>query len=139
MYDRGTVTAIDKNIVTITCGNPEQCNACAASKLFCKIKTKEFQALNTNNIDLKTGDDVEIYLSPAKSIIASFSVLMFPLIMFIIGYYLTAKLTNTISDGVKVLGGIVGLGAGFISAFLYQYITRKQKSPVITKKFDAEI
>ncbi len=135
MYERGTVTAVENNIISVTCGKPEHCKSCAAASLFCNVKTKEFKALNSNNLDIKTGDDVEIYVSPSKTIGYSFSILIFPLIMFFIGYYLIAKLTNTLSDGVKIIGGFAGLAAGFAIAFLYNSFTKKQKYPVITKKF----
>ena len=138
MYERGTVTTIDKDIITVICGKPEYCKSCAASKLFCNVQTKEFKALNTNSFDIKTGDDVEIYLTPAKTIGYSFSILIFPLIMFIAGYYLAEKAVNTLSEGIKILGGFAGLIAGFALAFLYNSITKEQKYPVITRKFDTD-
>ena len=138
MYERGTVIAVDKNIITVTCGKSEHCKTCPASKMFCNIKKKEFKALNTNDLDIKTGDRVEIYISPAKTIVYSFSILIFPLIMFIVGFYLTASLVNTLSDGIKILGGFVGLASGFAIACLYNYLTAKQKYPVIMTKLDAE-
>ena len=138
MFERGTVTEVNENIITVTCGNPDNCKSCAAAKLFCNIKSKEFKALNTNNLDLRTGDEVEIYLSPAKTIGYSFSILIFPLIMFIIGFYLIENLANTLSDGIKILGGFAGIAVGFIAAFLYNSFTAKQKYPDITKKLDTE-
>jgi len=138
MYDRGTVTAVDKNIITIICGNTDHCKTCPASKFFCKAseKGKEFKALNADNLDIREGDNVEIFISPSKTIGYSFSILIFPLIMFIIAFFITAKLTNTLSDGIKILGGFAGLVLGFAMAFLYSAFTRKQQYPVITKKID---
>jgi sigma-E factor negative regulatory protein RseC len=138
MYERGTITTIDKNIIGVICGNPEQCKACPAAKLFCNIKTKEYKALNADDLDLAVGDVVEVYISPAKTIGYSFSVLIFPLIMFIAGYYLTAGVTKTLSEGIKIIGGAVGLASGFLAAYLYNSSTKKQQYPVITKKYDAE-
>ena len=138
MYERGTITAVDNNIISITCGNIEHCKTCAAGKLFCDVKAKEFKALNTDNLDLKTGDTVEIYMPPAKTIGYSFSILIFPLLVFLAGYFLTGKLTNTLSDGIKVLGGTIGLFVGFGIAFLYNFFSRKNQYPVITKKINGE-
>ncbi|MCL2480088.1 MAG: SoxR reducing system RseC family protein [Spirochaetaceae bacterium] len=138
MYDRGTVTAVDKNIITVTCGDTSHCKTCPASRFFCKAseKGREFKALNTDNLDLREGDNVEVFISPSKTIGYSFSILIFPLLMFLAGYYLTANLTNTLSDGIKLLGGFAGLVIGFAIAFLYSSFTRKQQYPLITKKID---
>ena len=138
MYDRGTVTAVDKIVITVACGNADHCKTCAASKFFCKPseKGREFKALNTDNLDLREGDNVEIFISPSKTIGYSFSILIFPLLLFLAGYYITANLTNTSSDGIKILGGFMGLVLGFAMAFLYSAFTRKQQYPVITKKID---
>ena len=138
MYERGTVAAVDNNFVSITCGNADHCKTCAAGKLLCNVKAREFKALNTDNLDLKTGDIVEIYISPGKTIGYSFSILIFPLLVFLAGYFLTGKLTNTLSDGIKVLGGTIGLFVGFGIAFLYNFFTKKNQFPVITKKIDDE-
>ena len=136
MYERGTVAAVDKEFITIVCSKQGDCKTCAAGKLFCKSKVREFKALNTDGLDLRTGDTVEIYLSPGKTIGYSFSVLIFPLLMFLAGFFLTGKLSDTVSEGAKVLGGFVGLAAGFVMAFFHNSLTRKHQYPVITKKID---
>ena len=136
MYERGTVTAVDKDFITIICSKSDNCKTCPAGKLFCKTEAREFKALNTDNIDISVGNSVEIYLPPSKTIGYSFSVLIFPLLMFLAGYFLTAKLTNAVSEGIQVLGGFAGLVAGFATAFLYNSLTKKHQYPVITKNFD---
>jgi len=132
MYERGIVTSVDKNIITIKCGKPEQCKACSSS--FCNIKTKNFKALNHKGLDIAEGDNVEVYISPSKTIGYSFIVLIFPLLMFIAGYYLTGILFNVESDALKAAGGIAGLVTGFILSFLYNFLQKNQNLPVISEK-----
>ncbi len=132
MYERGIVTSVEKNIVTIKCGKPDQCKACSSS--FCNISSKNFLALNRNGLDIREGDTVEVYISPAKTIGFSFMVLIFPLLMFITGYYLTGSIFHTSSDGLKALGGIAGLVCGFGLSFLYNIIKKNQNLPVVTEK-----
>ncbi|MCL2294560.1 MAG: SoxR reducing system RseC family protein [Spirochaetes bacterium] len=135
MYERGTITKVDNNIITVRCST-HQCRGCSASKVFCKKKDKEFQSLNPDNLDLEIGDVVEIYISPGKTIWFSFSVLIFPLILFPIGYYLTGLIANTTSDGIRLIGGLASLVIGFLTAFVYNSYTKDQKYPVILKKLE---
>jgi len=136
MYERGTITAVDKDFITIICSKSDNCKTCPAGKLFCKTEAREFKALNTDNIDIAVGNSVEIYLPPAKTIAYSFSILIFPLLMFLAGYFLTGKLINTLSEGTQVLGGFTGLAVGFAIAFLYNSLTKKHQYPIVTKKID---
>jgi positive regulator of sigma E activity len=136
MYEHGTVINIEDKIITIACGELDQCQNCKASSLFCNIKAKNFQALNINNLELKTGDSVEIFLSPAKSIFFSFSILIFPLITFFIGYFLITRFIDGASDGIKITGGFGGLLSGFLIAFIYNSITKKNNYPAITQKYN---
>jgi sigma-E factor negative regulatory protein RseC len=132
MYERGIVTSIDENIITIKCGKPDQCKACSSS--FCNIKTKNFKALNQDGFELNEGDEVEVYISPSKTILYSFVVLIFPLLMFIAGYYLTGSVLKVESDAVRAFGGIAGLACGFVLSFMYNFLKKNQNLPVVTEK-----
>lgn len=132
MYERGIVTSIDKNIITIKCGKPDQCKTCSSS--FCNIKTKNFKALNQDSLDLSEGDEVEVYISPSKTILYSFIVLILPLLMFIACYYLTGAVLKVQSDAVRAFGGVAGLAGGFLLSFAYNFLRKNHNLPVVTEK-----
>lgn len=132
MYERGIVTSVEGDIVTIKCGKPGQCKACSSS--FCNIKTREFRALNSSFLELKNGDEVEVYISPARTIAYSFMVLIFPLIMFIAGYYLANVFFGISSEGLRALAGLSGMAAGFILSFIFNYTQKNRNLPVVAEK-----
>ena len=132
MYEKGIVEKISGSRVTVSCGKPEKCGSCSSS--FCNVKTKKFDALNRYSIDIREGDCVEIYLSPAKAIISSFMVLIFPLILFIAGYFIFGAVFKTDSDALRAGGGVAGLAAGFIISFVYNMLSRNRNLPVIIEK-----
>ncbi len=132
MYETAKVTEINNNIVTVHCEKSEHCKSCSSS--FCNVKTRHFKTLNSKNLDLEKGDLVEIYISPGKTIFSSFIVLIFPLILFIAGYYFSGKLFNFQSDALRAAGGALGLFAGFILSFIFNMIKKNQSLPVITGK-----
>ena len=63
-----------------------------------------------------------------------FIVLIFPLIMFILGYFLSGAILNFQSDALKAAGGAAGLFLGFILSFIYNMLRKNQSLPVITRK-----
>jgi sigma-E factor negative regulatory protein RseC len=134
MYEQGTVTAVKGEIITIKCGKPEQCKSCSSS--FCNVKTKNFRAFNRESLDLKEGDEVEVYVSPGKTIAYSFIVLIFPLLMFVAGYFISGTVFGVNSDPIKALFGLAGLAAGFILSFLFNSIRKNHNLPVITGKIE---
>ena len=132
MYEAGKVIKINNKTATIKCGKPEQCKSCSSS--FCSVKDRKFKALNKNNLDIMVDDDVEVYFAPGKTILSSFIVLIFPLIMFILGYFLSGAILNFQSDALKAAGGAAGLFLGFILSFIYNMLRKNQSLPVITRK-----
>ena len=87
MYEAGRIIKINNKVATLKCGKPEECKSCSSS--FCNVKDRRFKALNSNNLDIQIDDTVEVYISPGKTIMSSFIVLIFPLLMFIAGYFLS--------------------------------------------------
>ena len=132
MYEPGKIIKINNKTVTIKCGKPEECKSCSSS--FCNVKDRKFKALNSKNLDLKVDDDVEVYIAPGKTILSSFIVLIFPLIMFVLGYYLSGLFFNFQTDALRAAGGAAGLFIGFILSFIYNMLRKNQSLPVITKK-----
>lgn len=82
----------------------------STERAFWNIKKRDFQADNPKNLDLEVGEPVEYFIPEGKTIIASFTVLILPLISFILGYILfsslgiqSEKLITLLSIGVMVL------------------------------------
>jgi sigma-E factor negative regulatory protein RseC len=132
MYEAGKIIKINHNIATVKCDKSEQCKSCSSS--FCNVKERKFKAINSNDIEIGVGDTVEVYISPGKTILSSFVVLIFPLLMFIAGYILSGKFFNFQTDALKAAGGALGLFLGFILSFLFNMLKKNQHLPAITKK-----
>ena len=132
MYETARVIEIHQNIITLQCNKSEHCKSCSSS--FCNIQTRNFKALNNRDFEINEGDTLEVFISPGKTIFSSFVVLIFPLLMFILGYFLSGKLLNFNSDALKAAGGAFGLFIGFILSFLFNMIRKNQNLPVITRK-----
>ncbi len=132
MYEAGRIIKINNKVATLKCGKPEECKSCSSS--FCNVKDRRFKALNSNNLDIQVDDTVEVYISPGKTIMSSFIVLIFPLLMFIAGYFLSGVIFNFQTDALKAAGGAAGLFLGFIISFLFNMLKKNQHLPVITKK-----
>ncbi len=132
MYEAGKVIKINNKVVSVKCEKSEQCKSCSST--FCNVKDRRFKALNSKNIELQIDDTVEVFISPGKTIFSSFVVLIFPLIMFILGYFLSGKIFNFQTDALKAAGGAAGLFIGFILSFLFNMLKKNQNLPVITRK-----
>ena len=132
MYEAGRIIKINNKVATLKCGKPEECKSCSSS--FCNVKDRRFKALNSNNLDIQVDDTVEVYISPGKTIMSSFIVLIFPLLMFIAGYFLSGVIFNVQTDALKAAGGAAGLFLGFIISFLFNMLKKNQHLPVIKKK-----
>ncbi len=132
MYEAGKIIKINNKIVSVKCEKSEQCKSCSST--FCNVKDRRFKALNSSNIELNIDDTVEVYISPGKTILSSFVVLIFPLIMFIAGYFLSGKIFHFQTDALKAAGGAAGLFMGFIASFIFNMFKKNQNLPVITRK-----
>src|SRR6056297_3668525 len=108
----GTVNKIDGQNISLTCGDTAACESCAAGA-FCKTKGRDIIALNTKKLSLATGDQVEFFLPPGRTIFAGFSVLIFPLLTFIGGFLLCSSILPESGEGIRTLCGIGGLILGF--------------------------
>ncbi len=132
MTEQGKITDINGEEIILSCSSLSGgCQKCKASS-FCSTDGKIFSALNGENIDLKSGDTVEIYLPPGQTIFAGFMVLIFPLLSFI-AFFVTGSRVFNGSEGLGVVSGIIGLGVGFYITFKYNQISKKKNTPQITR------
>jgi sigma-E factor negative regulatory protein RseC len=137
MYEHAMVTAIGNNRkISVTC-QTESCANCHAGA-FCSTKGKTFLAKNSNELPLKVGDEVELYLPPGRTILAGVITLMVPLMLFPVGYYLPQILMTTPSELIRILGGFVGIAGGFMISRIFSKVKANEYSPEITRKIENE-
>ncbi len=131
----GTINKIEGKNIFLTCGNTAACESCAAGA-FCKTKGRDIIALNPQQLSLSTGDQVEFFLPPGRTIFAGFSVLIFPLLTFVAGFLLCSSLLPESGEGIRTLCGIGGLILGFLLSSLYNKALKDRNYPEITRKID---
>lgn len=134
MIEKAKVIKINNNIATLACPDSENCGSCSAHGICGGAKDRKFNALKPDRMELSDGDTVEILLPTGKTIGAAFMVMIFPLALFIIFFFLTGKIIENSTEGVKVLGGLIGLAAGFIVNLLLNKNPGKSTLPRIIKK-----
>lgn len=132
MTEQGKITDINGEEIILSCSSLSGgCKSCSGNS-FCSTNGKVFSAFNGENISLKSGDTVEIYLPPGQTIFAGFMVLIFPLLSFIVFYVAGSRLFNG-NEGMGVLSGILGLAAGFYITYWYNKISKQKNTPQITR------
>jgi len=132
MTEQGKITDIIGEEIILSCSSlTGGCKSCSGNS-FCSTNGKVFSALNGENINLKSGDTVEIYLPPGQTIFAGFMVLIFPLLSFIVFFVAGSWLFNG-SEGLGVLSGVLGLAVGFGITFQYNKISKQKNTPQITR------
>ena len=132
MTEISTVISHTKHQAVLSCTSAG-CSSCAGNS-FCNVKAHTYTALNPQKLELKPGDEVEVFLPPGKTIFSGFLVLIFPLILFIAGFLLTGALVEGAGEGLQALGGFIGLTAGFGLGFLFGRLKKSQYMPIIQKK-----
>ncbi len=136
MIEQGKIVSIKDETVTLSCSALSGgCKSCRANS-FCSVNGHNFDALNTDKLDLKSGDTVEIYLPTGRTVFSGFMVLIFPLIMFIVLFLAGSGLFHQ-GDGVSTLLGLGGLALGFAVTALYNKVYRTRNTPRVIKKIDS--
>lgn len=137
MYVRTKVKSINSDRSVLLFCSADVCSGCKA-KMFCNNKNEnEYLALNPNNYNLLEGEEVEIFLPPAKTIASTFLVFGLPLLLFPLGYYLT-KTVFSVNELLCSVGGFLAMAFAFVIAAFINLKNKKQLMPVITKVFHIE-
>ncbi|WP_422480323.1 SoxR reducing system RseC family protein [Pleomorphochaeta sp. DL1XJH-081] len=132
MYEHASVVAIkNNNIITVSC-ETDTCANCKAGT-FCATKGKTFNAHNGTDRNLSIGDTVEIYLPPGKTVTAGFIALLVPILLFPVGYYLPSLFNAEVGEGVRIIGGIAGIGLGFFISRLFSKAKSGEYTPEVTR------
>ena len=136
MIEKATVIKIENDIITLACGDSEGCKSCAAHGFCGGATDRTFEASNLHEYKLEPGNVVEVLLPTGKTIGSAFMVMIFPLILFFAFFYGTKLIFSGTGEGIQVLGGLIGIGAGFGINFLINRNPNKKNMPEITRKLD---
>ena len=132
MYEQATVLAVkNNNTIEVSC-KTEACANCHAGA-FCSTKGKTFVARNATERALHSGDLVELYLPPGKTIFAGFIALLVPILLFPVGYYIPSLFNPATGEGLRVITGIGGIAVGFLISRLFSKSRSNEYTPEITK------
>lgn len=135
MYEIVTVTKIlSPDMLEVSCTS-SACNGCKG-EAFCNTKGKRFEAWNKNKLSVQSGQSIQIYLKPSRTIIGTLITLIAPLALFPIGYYL-AQMLN-FSEGSSFLLALSFIGLGFVGVWLYFRRSQKQYLPVVERILSEE-
>ncbi len=128
MVEKARVLKSEGRIVTLSCGSPA-CGSCSGH--FCNLRDRIFPALNSGNLPVKEGDIVDVFVAPGKAIVSGFIVLIMPLVLFAVAYWVTGRVSGGASDLVRVAFGLVGLACGFGLAYAVNRLRPEKDYPEI--------
>ena len=109
----------------------------ATERSFWDIKELDFMAENPKEFKLFPGDAVEYYIPEGKTILASFTVLILPLVVFLATFGILSAL-GIGSDKIKALLSIGVMGLSFFIPKLLKKIGIKETLPVIIAQIEKE-
>lgn len=132
MIERARVHSIDGDRVVLFCATTGGCKSCSSA--FCTTRQRTFTAENTKQLDLKADDEVEVYVHPGKAVLAGFMVLIFPLVMFILGFEVAGRFLGMVSEAARAGVGALALAGGFGGVFLYNRGRGARAMPQILRR-----
>ena len=118
MTETGVVRKIANEVVTVECSPTPKCEGCTTCSSVDGSRTME--AVNRSGSELRTGDRVEVRVSASVTAQASFLVLILPLALFILFYFILQKAAPASSEALRVVFGLGGLLSGFGLNFLFR-------------------
>ncbi|WP_319415934.1 SoxR reducing system RseC family protein [Marispirochaeta aestuarii] len=131
MNERVKVKSIAGDRLICSC-TTSACKSCSGNS-FCNIKIREIEALKPGNVPVEVGDTVEIHLPPGKTIFAGFMVMILPLILFGVFFFLAGLALPESGEGLRVLAGVLGLVSGFGASWLYSKATNSRNLPEVIR------
>jgi len=154
MTEQGIVKKVEGQLVWISgddctgCDHGAHCGSCGPSvpgsenrgsgghgEILPVRRERSFAARNTRGVDLAPGDRVEYFIAPGKAIKAGFFVLMVPILIFFLFYFLTGVIWTGAGETARVLAGLGGIVLGFLMNFVLK--KRIREFPEIIKVLSA--
>ncbi len=131
MYERVTITKLlNADLVEVSCSS-SACNGCKGSA-FCTTKGRTFKAWNKNKLDLESGDSIDLFLHPARTIGGTLITLIAPLLLFPLCYYLSKG--AGLGEGASFLLSLGGIALGFVAVWAYFKKQQRRYMPVVMQK-----
>jgi positive regulator of sigma E activity len=127
MLEKAKIIKIDGARVTVSCFASAGCSTCSGK--MCGGKNREFDAWNTNGLDLRTGSIVEVNIPSGSAVLTAFLLLVMPLLMFLSAYAGTAFFFPESTEGLKVLSGTGALFLGLLAGSVLAGIISKKTRP----------
>lgn len=124
------VSEVKDGVITVGCSE-SACQGCH-SETFCNRKGTTYEVGNPDNIALEPGDFVIIEIPEGKAVFTILMSLLFPLLMFLPGYFVGRALTD--NEVLMALTGFLFIGLGFLISWLFFRKRQKEYSPYIVKK-----
>ena len=125
-----SVVSVKNGNVRVGCSS-SACSGCH-SETFCRKKDSTYEVNNTKGLDVKEGDLVEVEIPEGKAVFSVLMSLLFPLLMFIPGYFVGRSITE--NEVIMALFGFLFIGLGFLISWLFFRRRKKEYSPYIIRK-----
>ncbi len=132
MRETGTIAKIEGDIVTLKFRHSESCESCGSS--FCATKDRVFEAKNSRALPLSEGETVAVYIPTGKTIGASFMLLIFPLLLFVLFFLGAGNVFPESGEGPRALAGLAGLAVGFGTSILLRTFRKTNDMPEVIEK-----
>ncbi len=134
----GIIKSVDNDISEIEVfGDGSGCASCSTgSCASCSAAQngRTYRAVNKHRFTLEKGKLVEVELPAGQAVSALLRVIVFPIILFFT-FYSVVDILWSVSEGLKIAGGFLGLLMGFGLNFFVTGKMKKKEMPVITKIF----
>ncbi len=138
MTERGTVKQIqNRQQVSIQLETQAACSSCGNT--LCKSNRQSILALNPDELDLNVGDSVEVTVDGRAQAIGAFWVLLFPLILFLAGYFIGRLAFSRINEAPAALCGLCGLVIGMVGGVFIQSYNKQNSMPRVVRVLPAEL
>ena len=135
MYERVTITKLlPADLVEVSCSS-SACTMCKGA-MFCNNKGRTFKAWNKNKLDLASGDSIDLFLHPARTIGATLITFIIPLLLFPICYSLTKR--AGLGEGTSFLLSLGGIAVGFLAVWAYFRKQQRRYMPIVMNKLDQD-
>lgn len=125
-----SILSIENGTIKVGCSEGA-CSGCH-SESFCRNKDTSYAVNNPNNLPVAEGDFVEVEIPEKKAVFTIFMSLLFPLMMFIPGYFIGKLLSD--NEVIMALTGFLAIGLGFLISYLFFRGKKKEYSPYIVRK-----
>ena len=121
MVNKGIITKINANTVTVKLYKSSSCSHCSCCSETNKMGS-DFEFKVNQNVEL--GDLVTLEISERDVVKAAFIAYIFPPILMILGYIVADHLG--FSEMQSIFGSFLGLGVGFIFLAIYDRFFAKK-------------